>query len=458
MIEFRILGPVELWISGKRVDLGPARQQGILAALLVEPERPISIQTLVDRVWGTEPPKEVRNLVYTYITRLRRIMRRASQEFSVSISVRKEAAGYVLGISPDQVDLSKFRSLLADSRSASAGDPRRRHALSQALRLWRGQALDGLNSEWAAQLRDSLQQLKFEALAEWADAEMYANCAGTAIDPLRQALLEDPLAEQLHERLVRALHLNGRNNEALRQFERARTIIADELGTDPSRGLQELHQQLLHNDVPDGTGRTSVPVAVAPGIPPQWLPAGAVPAQPAGPGAEADLRAMDLDGFGGRPGEADLCRMLTSRACLVIDLVEGRGELTDAAWEQLEPLLPKVDGSGRPWCDHRQVVTSVLWLLWAGAPWRDLPDRCEPWQSICKRWEADGTWARLLEHVQVRDDTAGRVEWTISMDSPPTRPHQHVVRAREKGPRTGMNWKIRAARRRARPPAAPEAD
>nr|BAI23339.1 putative transposase [Streptomyces griseus] len=90
----------------------------------------------------------------------------------------------------------------------------------------------------------------------------------------------------------------------------------------------------------------------------------------------------------------------------------GRGELTDAAWERITPLLPGVDGRGRPWRDHRQVINGVLWRLRTEAPWRDLPERYGPWQTVYERfarWEADGTWARLLEQVQVRDDSVGAV-------------------------------------------------
>ncbi|MEV3932896.1 IS5 family transposase [Streptomyces sp. NPDC049944] len=114
----------------------------------------------------------------------------------------------------------------------------------------------------------------------------------------------------------------------------------------------------------------------------------------------------------------------------------GRGELTDAAWERIEPLLPQVDGRGRPWRDHRQVVNGVLWRLRTGAPWRDLPDRYGPWQTVYERfarWECDGTWAKLLEHVQVRDDAVGRVEWSVSIDSTIKRAHQHAAGARKKG-------------------------
>ncbi|WUT15950.1 IS5 family transposase [Streptomyces virginiae] len=118
----------------------------------------------------------------------------------------------------------------------------------------------------------------------------------------------------------------------------------------------------------------------------------------------------------------------------------GRGELPDAAWERVEALLPKVDGRGRPWRDHRQVVNGVLWRLRTGAPWRDLPERYGPWQTVYERfarWEADGTWSKLLEHVQVRNDEVGQVEWTVSVDSTVNRAHQHAAGARKKGAADG---------------------
>lgn len=102
----------------------------------------------------------------------------------------------------------------------------------------------------------------------------------------------------------------------------------------------------------------------------------------------------------------------------------------------------------------------MLRRLRTGAPWRDLPERYGAWQTVSERfarWEADGTWARLLEHVQVRDDTEGRVEWTVAVDPTINRAHQHAAGACRRGLRTGTNWKIRSARRRARPSAGPEA-
>jgi transposase len=110
----------------------------------------------------------------------------------------------------------------------------------------------------------------------------------------------------------------------------------------------------------------------------------------------------------------------------------GRGELTDAAWEQLEPVLPANGRRGRPWTDHRRVINGILWKLRTGAPWRDLPERYGPWQTCHSRfvrWQADGTWDRLLTHVQTKSDAEGEVVWEVSIDSTVIRAHQHAAGA-----------------------------
>lgn len=114
----------------------------------------------------------------------------------------------------------------------------------------------------------------------------------------------------------------------------------------------------------------------------------------------------------------------------------GRGELKDTAWEQLSPLVPDNGGRGQQWRDHRQVLNGILWKLRTGAPWRDLPERYGPWRTVYARfvrWQEDGTWDRLLAHVQTKSDAVGEVEWEVSVDSTVVRAHQHAAGAPKKG-------------------------
>ena len=130
--------------------------------------------------------------------------------------------------------------------------------------------------------------------------------------------------------------------------------------------------------------------------------------------------------------------------------VVGRGELTDAAWAVLEPLLPQNGGRGQQWADHRRVINGILWKLRTGAPWRDLPERYGPWRTVYARfvrWQRDGTWDRLLAHAQRKSDAVGEVVWEASVDSTAVRAHQHAAGARKKGA-------VRA-RPAARPPRPP---
>lgn len=114
----------------------------------------------------------------------------------------------------------------------------------------------------------------------------------------------------------------------------------------------------------------------------------------------------------------------------------GRGELTETAWATLAPLLPDTGTRGQQWRDHRQVINGMLWKLRTGAPWRDLPERYGPWRTVYARfvrWRQDGTWDRLLAHVQTKSDAVGEVEWEVSVDSSVVRAHQHAAGAPKRG-------------------------
>lgn len=125
--------------------------------------------------------------------------------------------------------------------------------------------------------------------------------------------------------------------------------------------------------------------------------------------------------------------MRRSKLCCVT----GRGALTNAEWERLEPLLPRGGTRGGRWSDHRTVIDGVLFRVRTGVQWRDLPERFGPWQTVYKRhrrWSADGTWERLLEQVQTEQDAAGGIDWDASVDSTTARAHQHAAGAPKGAP------------------------
>ena len=122
-----------------------------------------------------------------------------------------------------------------------------------------------------------------------------------------------------------------------------------------------------------------------------------------------------------------------------------RGELTDAVWARLWPLLPANGHRGGQWRDHRQVVDGLLWRLRTGAPWRDIPERYGPWQTCYDRfvrWRRVGLWDRLLTHFQAQADAKAELVWEVSVDSTVTRAHQHAAGARRRASKADVKHGI----------------
>jgi len=115
----------------------------------------------------------------------------------------------------------------------------------------------------------------------------------------------------------------------------------------------------------------------------------------------------------------------------------GRHDLTNAQWAKLEPLLPAGKKPGRPPVHtKRQLIDGIRWRTRAGAPWRDVPERYGPWETVYglfRRWQRDGTWHRIFEQLQARADAEGLITWDVSVDSTIARAHQHAAGARKKG-------------------------
>lgn len=117
--------------------------------------------------------------------------------------------------------------------------------------------------------------------------------------------------------------------------------------------------------------------------------------------------------------------------------VTGRHDLTDAQWAVLEPLLPVARRPGRPsrWTT-RQLINGIRWRIRVGAPWRDVPVEYGSWSAVYalfRRWQRDGTWARLLTALQALANASGCLVWDVSVDSTTARAHQHAAGARKRG-------------------------
>jgi transposase len=130
--------------------------------------------------------------------------------------------------------------------------------------------------------------------------------------------------------------------------------------------------------------------------------------------------------------------------------VHERDVISDEVWAVIEPLLPRSQGAGRPWSDHRLTVEGVAWRFRTGAPWRDLPERFGKWNTVYKtfdRWANDGTWQQVLTAVQARSDAAGDLDWVTAVDSTITRVHQHgATLPRDTGSDTGGDIELQDSR------------
>jgi DNA-binding SARP family transcriptional activator len=250
-MELRLLGEVELRTASQMLDVGAPRPQAVLAALAVDAGRPVAIETLIDRVWDDNPPAEVRNVLYSYLSRIRRLLRQAAAlTGGTPVRVERRHAGYVLDIDPDLVDLHRFRRLVERGSDRQCGDAARAAALAEALDLWRGPPLAGLPGKWAEQVRDSWDRRRSDAVVQWAQLELRLGHPAAVIAVLPDLAAEYPLVEPFETLLMQALYAAGRGAEALDRYTAIRQRLADELGTDPGPELQVLHQAILHGELP----------------------------------------------------------------------------------------------------------------------------------------------------------------------------------------------------------------
>jgi DNA-binding SARP family transcriptional activator/tetratricopeptide (TPR) repeat protein len=243
-VEFGVLGPVEVRVAGQVTDAGHTRQRAVLAVLLLDLGRVVPTELLIDRVWGASPPNSVRNVLYGYVGRLRALIAGAADP---EATLERRRGGYVLQASPGQLDLHRFRRLIAEAAAAS-GDEHAGGLLREALGLWRGSALAGLDSPWLRGMRDMLELERAAAILDLNDIRLRQGQHDALISGLAGQAAACPAHERVIGQLMLALYRSGQQAEALRWYEQTRQHLADEFGADPGPQLRALHQQILRAD------------------------------------------------------------------------------------------------------------------------------------------------------------------------------------------------------------------
>jgi serine/threonine-protein kinase len=241
-MEFRVLGPLEVEGEVGPLALGGPKQRAVLAHLILRANRIVPAELLIDELWGEEPPETARNTLQTYVYRLRKLLGDGR--------IEGRGGGYVLTAAPEEVDASRFEVMLKRAKASIESDPAEAAAtLSDALTLWRGPPLADLSDE--PSLRGEiarLEELHLSATERRIAAEIAMGGHSTVVSELEALTARYPLRERMWANLMTALYRLGRQAEALSSYERARQVLSEELGTEPSAELQRLHEQILRRD------------------------------------------------------------------------------------------------------------------------------------------------------------------------------------------------------------------
>ncbi|MFF0723213.1 BTAD domain-containing putative transcriptional regulator [Streptomyces sp. NPDC004134] len=277
-MEFHLLGRIEaVAADGRPVDLGPARQRSVLAALLLDAGRAVPTAQLVHRVWGYTAPQRATETLYSYLSRLRRALT-GSQA-----ALARSADGYELTVGPaDSVDVHRFRLLLTRARAATAtadggagadAGAGAAELFREALALWRGLPFPGVDTPWFNGVREALTKELLAAELDCADVRLRLGDHAALLTELAARSAAHPLDERLAAQYMTALYRCGRPADALDHYRRIRRLLAEELGIDPGRRLQQVHQAVLGGDpelsVPESA--RAAPARRPESTPPAWL-------------------------------------------------------------------------------------------------------------------------------------------------------------------------------------------
>src|SRR2546423_4801578 len=240
-VEIRVLGPLEVASAGVDVLLGGRKQRTVLALLAAELGKPVTVDALIDGVWGEEPTPGARSTLQTYVSNLRAV---------IGDVIVREGGGYRLATDPRHMDAVQFEQAVAGAAALVETDPAEASQLLRAaLALWRGEPYADLAASFPLEVEARrLEELRLRAVEARIEAELALGHHADLIAELEVRCEEFPVYERFRAQHMLALYRSGRHAEALRAYQKTRAYLADELGLEPSPQLQELERRILNHD------------------------------------------------------------------------------------------------------------------------------------------------------------------------------------------------------------------
>jgi DNA-binding SARP family transcriptional activator/tetratricopeptide (TPR) repeat protein len=311
-MELRLLGPVEVWNDGRQVPLGGSKPRALLAALLLDAGRVVTVERLMEAIWQDDPPPTARGVLQTYVASLRRAFTGADLP-GIIVSHR---VGYTAEIPLDALDKDIFERLVdGGRREARDGDHRRAaDSFREALALWRGPALGGIGDTFLRAEAARLEELRLTVVEERIAADLAAGQDGGLIDELTELVAAHPARERLRRDLMVVLYRSGRQADALAAYQRGRQVLIEELGIEPGPELRRAHESILRSD----------PALLGAATPPSRQPSAQAPRPRQLPSPPPDFTAREAE-------TAELCDRLTRPDAMPVCVIFGQGGVGKSA-------------------------------------------------------------------------------------------------------------------------------
>ncbi|ALG09165.1 AfsR/SARP family transcriptional regulator [Kibdelosporangium phytohabitans] len=258
---FRVLGPLDVSVDWEPVQVGKNRQLTVLAVLLMEVNKTVTVGRLVEAVWSGCAPKTAAEQIQTCVWRLRRAFVAAGAGSGL---IETTASGYSLRLAAGQIDTGVFETWVREARAiAGAGDHAEAIAVyRKALRLFRGPVLAEVDSPIVRTAAAKWDERMLSVLEDCVELELASGTDSQLVDELTALVEQNPLRERLRWQLMLALHRNDRRADALAVYREGRAVMVGELGVEPGRKLQELHHRILNGEPPQQAVVTTAPVRV----------------------------------------------------------------------------------------------------------------------------------------------------------------------------------------------------